>query len=346
MKIRWGILSKYKNELYGMAILWIMLLHGLVRDTHGILGPKFRDLTPILTHGNCGVDVFLFLSGIFLYFSFSKNHNIKFFFLKRFFRIFIPFIFITGSYWIYDNIICNHSIILFIKNITFYSFWFGKVHFAWFIGAIALFYVLYPLIYKIIYSTKLNNNSIFIFLMICVIYISCYFFNHSGYFHAWYSNVEIALTRLPVFILGCHIGKSVYENRQINPFLLLISFFLILFGIYLFYHHYPIVPNYRILYFFVAPCLAIWFAVLLELFSNKYFNWIFAKLGILSLELYLLQMALQNLTLKFNFYSDNKVEVYHTYLIYCVIGAIIIAAIIHPLLDKIRMFIIKNIPIK
>ena len=29
MNITWGILSKYKNELYGFSIIWIILFHGL-----------------------------------------------------------------------------------------------------------------------------------------------------------------------------------------------------------------------------------------------------------------------------------------------------------------------------
>ena len=50
-------------ELYGFSILWIMLFHGIILKNTA-LPSKFRFLTRFLENGNCGVEIFLFLSGI------------------------------------------------------------------------------------------------------------------------------------------------------------------------------------------------------------------------------------------------------------------------------------------
>lgn len=345
MSISWGILSKYKNVLYGVSILWIMLLHGLVRGTHGELDPLIQWLTPILVHGNCGVDIFLFLSGIFLYFSFKNDYNIKHFYIRRFLRILFPHISIIGLYYGYINIICEHNVARFFANITLFSFWFGHVHFVWFIGAILFFYILYPVIYSVIYKIKnLSYRLVIVLLLICIIYIVLYFLNHgSNLLHVWFNNVEIALTRLPIFILGCYVGNLVYEDKKISSLFIFITFIGCVIGIFLFYKSYPVVPNYRILYFFVSPCFTIWAAIIVDVFSNRYVNLAFSKLGMCSLELYLLQMSFQNLTLKFHFYGQDRIAAYHTYLVYCVLGAIVVAFLIHPLLEEGRKRILRKI---
>lgn len=64
MNISWGLFSKYKSELYGISIFWIMLFHGL--SIKSVALPKSIDLiTKILQHSNCGVESFLFGAGIF-----------------------------------------------------------------------------------------------------------------------------------------------------------------------------------------------------------------------------------------------------------------------------------------
>lgn len=86
MNVTWGILSKYRNELYGFSIIWIILFHGLeLKKT--VLPKALKFIEPFLKHGNCGVEIFLFLSGICLYFSLKKNQDIIYFFKKRVSRI-------------------------------------------------------------------------------------------------------------------------------------------------------------------------------------------------------------------------------------------------------------------
>ena len=81
MNITWGLLSKWRNELYGISILWIMLFHLIVE---GRINFKINTaIHNIISHGNFGVDIFLFLSGASLYFSLQKNSSIVSFFKKE-----------------------------------------------------------------------------------------------------------------------------------------------------------------------------------------------------------------------------------------------------------------------
>lgn len=90
MQISWNILSKYRNELYGFSILWIILFHGL-NVKNSSLCKELEVLSGFIKHGNCGVEIFLFLSGMCLYYSFKNNEKVVQFYIKRLKRILIPF---------------------------------------------------------------------------------------------------------------------------------------------------------------------------------------------------------------------------------------------------------------
>lgn len=60
---------KYRNQIYGFLALWILFFHGYLRvDVSSILNKSvlIKGIFNFLNIGNCGVDVFLFLSGFCL----------------------------------------------------------------------------------------------------------------------------------------------------------------------------------------------------------------------------------------------------------------------------------------
>ena len=71
-------ISRYRGELMGAAMIFVILFHvGLPRDD------TFFGLRRI---GNIGVDIFLFLSGMGLWFSWTKRPSLSHFFSRRFLR--------------------------------------------------------------------------------------------------------------------------------------------------------------------------------------------------------------------------------------------------------------------
>lgn len=329
MRMSWGIFSKYKLELYGTAILWIMLLHGLVRVAPASLDKSFSFLTQIIKHGYFGVEIFLFLSGICLFFSMNKNDDISEFYKKRIIRIIVPYFLITGSYWFGTCVIWKHDILRFIGNITQFTFWFGNVHFAWFIGAILVLYLIYPLIYHLFLKDKSNRYSLISILLSCItMYIICFALDHGPFIlREWFKETEIALTRFPVFFLGCYFGKLVYENKEISPNWLLSTFLGGVVGVFYLFNNFPVVSLYRLPGFIFSPCFALWIVIIFDIIHHKYFNRIFQFLGERSLELYLTHLALQNIAGYMKIFGPSKTHNYHLYLVYCVIGGIIVASL-------------------
>lgn len=84
-----NLVSKYRGVIYGFSIIYIVLFHGIAIDkgnySFGI--PTLHWLQDFLIMGNIGVDIFLLLSGICLYFSFQKNDNAYAFMKKRLARV-------------------------------------------------------------------------------------------------------------------------------------------------------------------------------------------------------------------------------------------------------------------
>ena len=62
-------ISKYRGELMGFAIIIVMLFHVSLSKTSPWFGLRRM--------GNLGVDIFFFLSGIGLWYSWAKQQNFK-----------------------------------------------------------------------------------------------------------------------------------------------------------------------------------------------------------------------------------------------------------------------------
>ncbi len=68
----WYNLSKYRNIIYGFSAIWIIIFHieccfpNVVKQFHPFIVQIFKA-------GNVGVDIFLIMSGIYLYFSLKKT---------------------------------------------------------------------------------------------------------------------------------------------------------------------------------------------------------------------------------------------------------------------------------
>ena len=101
-KLRLEAISEYRSEIYGISIFWILLFHMREHTKFEIFDgiPVLHYLQEVVKRGNMGVDVFLFISGICLYFSFVKNQDILAFMKKRISRIMYPLLFTSVSLWL------------------------------------------------------------------------------------------------------------------------------------------------------------------------------------------------------------------------------------------------------
>ncbi len=206
----------YRNEIYGLCIIWIIFFHieAVTRLPHYI--PLVSDF---LRLGNCGVDIFLFLSGYCLFLSFKKNPDLNRYFHRRFLRIIVPYLLIAIPYnfWeIFFESGITSSLGMaghYIYNLSGLSLWFSGVQTTWFVHAIIIFYLLFPVFFQIVkrnrFSAWLLLGGVYAFTILlhqCV---------PSSKLAA------IAYSRLPAFTLGiimaCH-GPNPFSSLSVSLF--------------------------------------------------------------------------------------------------------------------------------
>ena len=91
-EIEWKDVSRYRGELMGAAILFIILFHVPLARSDMFFGLR--------RCGNIGVDMFLFLSGIGLWYSWVKNPSVSHFYKRRLLRIFPTWLVISSIYYL------------------------------------------------------------------------------------------------------------------------------------------------------------------------------------------------------------------------------------------------------
>lgn len=221
--------SSYRNAIYGVAALWIVMFHGMglsyiqMPESLWLLDKTFR-------MGNVAVDIFIFLSGVGLYFSFSKGPKLGDFYKKRFVRVYIPYLLMTLPYIIYCLVDGQIDVPLMIKAILTINFWTNEttpIDF-WYISLVLVLYLLYPLIYKFMFRPvkkgKLSQGKREFIRMLMLVLVTLAVSLILFYFvKDVYVVIDRALSRIAAFIVGCYFGKLVKEKKRFNIVFLILS---------------------------------------------------------------------------------------------------------------------------
>ena len=252
-----------------------------------------NDVPTIISHfiylGSIGVDIFVFLSGFGLYFSFSKDSRVTTFYVKRGLRIVPPYWLGLLTLQVIALIrVGQMNVGLLLEEMFFVDFWINEVSVYWYLPFIVLLYLFFPIYYKAV--DTINKKRL---LLIGVIII-CFGSHFIPGLEA--TKYTLAYDRLPVFILGSIVAQHIIEEssprfelgkRQIP--LLVFAFFACLFASLLYIDKYYLKP-YNLKFYFYLPL-----SVLIILLSTLLFkldrSMIFVKalniIGTLSLELYI-----------------------------------------------------------
>lgn len=145
------LVSLHRTEIMGFAAVCIILCHA---NVSGVVTPK--PIHYLLSLGNVGVDIFLLLSGMGMYFSFEKrgifadflDSNIHWggvvrWYLSRYKRILTPYFVITTPWWIYFAITRNTGISDFFLNLSTIGYWI-KHYGAWYVALLIPLYFITP----------------------------------------------------------------------------------------------------------------------------------------------------------------------------------------------------------
>lgn len=271
MSETYRLLTKYRFSILGVVLVWIFFRHTFFYNQFSF------GLFDYLTHiGDCGVDIFLFMSGFGLYFSFSKDENVKSFYFRRLFRIIPTVVILVLLFAIIDGCLdINNG----FREIISPSYWFFSFYSKnWFIGAILLFYVVYPLIYKFInkdYILTIGCSYLLAVLGIAVVHMLDI---------KVVNQLALYFARIPIFILGSVFAMK--QNLFDKKYLL---FFLFLMSIPLLYCIPKIIQ--RLFYGFITLYLVTCIPYGLKLLPSK-INTYLSFIGKLSLEFYLIHIYL------------------------------------------------------
>ena len=227
-ELDWHALSSCRDFLYGFAILYIMLFHSMriLRDNGELSSSLGLLARRLLGFGNIGVEVFLCLSGISLYFAMQKKPTLRQFYSRRMQRVILPYLLVAIP-WNLWRVFATEpfsGLSIWKRLGTAFINLFGMdlaltgYNTFWYVYAIILCYIAYPFLYRLF--LKFNWS----FVPPLLLTMACFGFNAlvSKMFPVFYSRMEILLQRFPIFVLGSYLGKFVYEKRpvKVNPWLL------------------------------------------------------------------------------------------------------------------------------
>ena len=278
-------ISRFRAEQMGAAMLFVILFH-VALDR----GDPFYGLRRC---GNVGVDIFLFLSGVGLWFSWVKTPDVLRFYRRRLLRIVPTWIVVATAFYLPDYLGArrfSHSIVDLIGDITInWDFWLHDELTFWYVPAIMALYLVAPWYVRLIQSRPVYRWLPLLMVIWCVMVQWVLPIHHAV------GHIEIFWSCVPIFFIGINFGEMVRTRRQLSSdavWLLLVTF-LMTFGTCLYleqvrHGQFPL---------FVERMLYIPFTVCTVLVMNRIFrrtpqwvNRLFRFVGALSLEAYLIHI--------------------------------------------------------
>lgn len=276
-------LSTYRTQLMGIATLMIIICH--VNAYHVLLPSS---LASLFRWGNWGVDIFLFLSGLGLYFSLCKNKlctkdDFISFYKKRFYRIIIPYWITYLPYCLVFTLLGRYSYgdsLLCLSTLEYWLFHRG----AWFVSMIFILYIFAPFLYKILsnkYKWLIALGIIIVLIILCNIPVQ----DHSS--SSILYNIQWAFNRVPCFIIGIAIGCSCKNGKQITASqVLLFSLVSIVISV--------TIGVWKCSWL-IVPIMLYFFTFLIKLSGETWIDKSLKFLGTISLESYLTNITLKSI---------------------------------------------------
>lgn len=323
-------ISSQRQLLMGIAAIMIVIGHAA---NYGVYIPY--NLSSLIERGGMGVDLFLFLSGVGLYYSLSNNTNTKRWYKKRFFRIFIPYFLMQLPFWTYYIIIGDFCFTESLLVFSTISFWTKHVG-AWYVALLVPLYLLAPLVFILLKDndkTKWFVAIIIIALIIglCNIEID----NNECTTNQVLRNMQWAFGRSVNFIVGMATAPLVIRNYKIKGWILIVcSFVLYICGRQI------IANDLLSMWWTLVPLLIVLFSWMLDAISKikcvvLFISW----MGAVSLESYLANIYMCKLTkdVMLRFFNGGGIFNGH-YLEYIVIIALglFLSAIVHSMSEKLK----------
>jgi len=281
----YSVLSKYRTELMGAAILWVMLFHAFDLD----LG--FYLLNWGRAAGFGGVDIFILLSSMGLTMSLSRREqDYSAFMARRAGRILPAYYLVMLPYTLFGILYRGNPWSSLVWNSSLLYYWLRSAGaFNWYVAGSMTFYALTPASFRVMRDSRRREWTTAAGVLLGL---------GLGRLFMWeeYWYVMDLVFRIPIFVLGILMGFYVLENRKLGwKDVLFWGVWWVLGGVYLLVRQIPCMSHYlllaRLFLFTTIPmCLAACWC-----FEHLPLGWLrkpLRLLGTYSLEIYLLNVSL------------------------------------------------------
>lgn len=271
-KFEIGDISTYRSELMGWAIVWIMMLH--------FTFTQVKPLGFVAQYGFAGVELFIMVSGLGLFFSLLKDGNLKRFYKKRLLRIF-PAYYLLG---IFGSWLLHHDTLWqYLVRYSTIGFWTGGLYAEWYIPSIVALYAVAPLL-----KGLFDRRQLVAVALLCVALLAVSFVVVALQLVDKGEPHFFLLYRIPAFVLGMACAfwlvNGISAGRKY--FLGLMAVGVVAFALLYPNHHQ--VYNYK--YFsllFLLPLLTVVLTTVSKL--CPWVNPVMRAIGTASLEIYIIQ---------------------------------------------------------
>ena len=292
------LLSKYRTHIMGAAMIWIMFFHSPYGGNSDIV--KF-----LHTIGFYGVDMFLLVSGLGLYYSMRRSKGVLDFYKKRAVRILPAYLIVTILWYVFFKTdVSLGDTVLSILGINYFrgTIYGRPPYFDWFIPTLLALYLLTPLYDKLFQKVeckwKLTALAAMISPLLCFIGVL-----------TGRQVLEGTFVRIPDFLIGYCIGYFLYEKKEEKKGSWMVHIALLFSGMLLGYCIQYKLNDYRSIFWginaypalLVAPSLSALLALIFKYaekwlrIAGKILIFPFYICGRYSLEIYLLHQRLMEI---------------------------------------------------
>jgi hypothetical protein len=269
-------LSSYRTQLMGVAAIMIIACHAAASN---VLMPIW--MKTLLSLGNYGVEIFLLLSGLGCSYSLSKsNGGYISFWKRRLYRIYIPYLFIFFPYCIVLFFLGVYSISDCLLSCSALEYWIYHRG-AWFVSLILPLYFFSPYINKLLAN---RNKWLYVAVLVSITTFIC----NIPVQNTVLNNIQWAFGRSPSFVLGMAIADGCRKGTRIHfLWIVLLAVFYVPLHKLLGWNNveWTVIP----LVIYVVTIFTRW------LCRSDLFNKCFVFIGKVSLESYLMNIALNSL---------------------------------------------------
>lgn len=197
-------ISRFRGELMGVAMLFIILFH--------VALPRGDAFFGLRRMGNVGVDMFLFLSGIGLWFSWTKTPSVRHFFLRRYLRIYPTWFLIACLYYLprFHGGSLADWVNLFGEITVNWGFWLHDELTFWYIPATMMLYLFAPA-----YMQLIRRHPVYKWLPVAMV-MWCILVEYVTPIHHVVGHLEIFWSRVPIFFIGINMGEMVRQKQSLD----------------------------------------------------------------------------------------------------------------------------------